>query len=334
MDNNIKGGRIHYIDYLKSIALCAIVIAHVAAPNVISQLRNFDVILMVICSGLLARNSTKKFKKGYGEYFISRIKRLIIPTWAFLIVYFLFSYLIGQKQDFMVIVDTFLFQHTGIGYTWIILVYLICALSLPIVSKINANPWGMTFWGVLLLLQEIICKCEFITTNHYLESICCYIVPYVFAYWCGYWFEIMSKSIRNGIVGGSFIIVLSCAVAMIYSDKSILTISAYKFPPRLYYWSYGILIGCLLLVLFKNLKISQESRLVAFISRWSLWIYLWHIIPVKIAERVFIGNNLWIVRFIFVVVVTSIIMLFWCNLVGIIQKQCTDKTDLIKYMKG
>ena len=38
MDNNIKGGRIYYIDYLKSIALCAIVIAHVAAPNVISQL--------------------------------------------------------------------------------------------------------------------------------------------------------------------------------------------------------------------------------------------------------------------------------------------------------
>ena len=334
MDNNIKDGRIYYIDYLKAIALYAIVIAHVAAPNVLSQLRSFDVILMVICSGLLAEKNTKKFKKGYGDYFISRIKRLIIPTWAFLMVYFLFSYFIGQKQGLKVIIDTFLFQQTGIGYTWIILVYLVCALSLPIVNKINPNLFGGIFWGVLLLLQEIICKCKFITSNHYLESICCYIIPYVFAYWCGYWFEKMSKSIRTGIVGGSFIIVLSCTVAMVYRDKSILRISDFKFPPRLYYWSYGILISCLLLVLFKKLKISHESRLIAFISRWSLWIYLWHIIPVKIAERVFVGSNLWIVRFIFVVAATSLIMLFWCNFVKIIQKQCTGKTDLIKYMKG
>lgn len=334
MENNIKGGRIYYIDYLKSIALCAIIIAHVTAPNVISQLRNFDVILMVICSGVLAANSGKNLKKGYKSYFISRIKRLIIPTWLFLIVYFLFSYLIGQKQSFMVIVDTFLFQQTGIGYTWIILVYLICAVSLPIISKLSPNHAVITFWGVLLLLQEIICKCEFILSNHYLESICCYIVPYVFAYWCGYWFEKMGKNMRCGIVGGNFIIVVSCVVAMIHSGKNILSISIYKFPPRLYYWSYGILISCLLLVVCKNFKISKESRLVAFISRWSLWIYLWHIIPVKIAERVFVGNNLWVIRFVFVLASTSIIMLFYCNFVKFVQKHCADKTDLIKYMKG
>lgn len=79
--------RLYYIDWLKTISLFAIVVAHVQAPNIIAQIRSFDVILMVVCSGLLANRSNSAKSMSYLEYVVSRVKRLVLPTWIFLIIY-------------------------------------------------------------------------------------------------------------------------------------------------------------------------------------------------------------------------------------------------------
>lgn len=46
-----------YIDFLKMLGLLCIMLAHVNPPQIIMQLRNFDVPFMVILSGMLAANS-------------------------------------------------------------------------------------------------------------------------------------------------------------------------------------------------------------------------------------------------------------------------------------
>ena len=71
------------IDLFRVIWLLAIILAHVSAPAVIFQLRNFDVVLMVLLTGVSYELSTSKPKTlhQYLSYVYRRFKRLIIPTY-------------------------------------------------------------------------------------------------------------------------------------------------------------------------------------------------------------------------------------------------------------
>ena len=48
------------IDILKCIGLLLIILAHCSAPTFIDEIRNFDVVLLVILSGVLAENHMKE----------------------------------------------------------------------------------------------------------------------------------------------------------------------------------------------------------------------------------------------------------------------------------
>lgn len=75
----VKAGRDPYIDFLRFLGLALIILVHVNCPNLIKQIRCFDVPLMVFVSGLSC-----SYKSGdFWGYLLKRTKRLIIPTWIF-----------------------------------------------------------------------------------------------------------------------------------------------------------------------------------------------------------------------------------------------------------
>ena len=63
-----------------------IILVHVNVPNLLQQIRCFDVLLMFFASGLAF--SGKKIN-GYWEFVIPRTKRLVIPVYVFLTCFFL-----------------------------------------------------------------------------------------------------------------------------------------------------------------------------------------------------------------------------------------------------
>ena len=101
------------IDILRVIGILLIILAHVNPPGIIFQLRNFDVVMLVILSGMLSNTSYKK-SKGYFKYLVKRFIRLIIPVWIFLIVFFLGNYicyknfLFGRIYSLRTIINSFL----------------------------------------------------------------------------------------------------------------------------------------------------------------------------------------------------------------------------------
>ena len=74
-------------DLMRIIGLAAIILAHTSPPWPISQLRNFDVPLMVIVSGAVFGLSSNN-KINYFHYLIGRTARLLLPTYIFLIIFF------------------------------------------------------------------------------------------------------------------------------------------------------------------------------------------------------------------------------------------------------
>ena len=76
------------IDFLRFLCLAMIILAHMYPPGIIFQIRNFDVPLMVLVASLSFRASFRA--QAYMSYLWSRAKRLILPVWIFLSIYFLF----------------------------------------------------------------------------------------------------------------------------------------------------------------------------------------------------------------------------------------------------
>ena len=75
------------IDILKTLGIILVILAHTNPPTFIFQLRNFDVVLLVILSGSLAIKSYTK-SKNFKKYFEKRILRLAIPVIVMLSAFF------------------------------------------------------------------------------------------------------------------------------------------------------------------------------------------------------------------------------------------------------
>ena len=107
--------RNYALDILKVIALMAIMLAHVSPSGFIFQLRNFDVPLMIMISVWLSLRTIKSEKFKYSKYIYSRAKRLIVPTWIFLTIYFFICYFKGEIISIQDIVMSYT-MIDGIGY--------------------------------------------------------------------------------------------------------------------------------------------------------------------------------------------------------------------------
>lgn len=79
----------------------------------------------------------------------------------------------------------------------------------------------------------------------------------------------------------------------------------------------------------------MSNRIVGYISRWSLWIYLWHIIPVKLAEKMIVGEKFWGIRLVFVILVTGIIIYIHSLIVQFVEKRISPKySSMLAMLKG
>lgn len=150
------------IDVLRFIGISFIILAHVLPPCIILNIRCFDVPLMLFVSGLIY--SDRKVDLTF-SFFWHRIKRLIIPVYIFLTVYFAFIFFLKYFLliDFGItikhVVGSYLLMD-GIGFVWIIRVFLIIAVLTPWLIRINnvikKNRDFILGLVILILFQEYV----------------------------------------------------------------------------------------------------------------------------------------------------------------------------------
>ena len=327
--------RKYYVDVLKFIGICCLFFAHVNGPEFLENIRGFDVPMMVILSGFLAVSSFAKVSNPL-SYIWKRIKRLVIPTWMFLIIFYLCMMVSGQSVKHLDVLKSYLFQRDcGLaGGVWIIWVYLLCAVMGPILKKGMDHKWFLPVAiGVFIAYEILVASFPNLIEIRMLYYSVFTAIPYGIILLLGMYLSKLDISKRMIILVCATVVHLMLVGYYVLNQGDYQLISQYKYPARLYYLSYGLSITIILIELFRRIEDKlPRLKLITFVSEHSLWIYLWQIMMLTIVNYVINISNNWLLSWL--VLMIGSILLTWVQNFIVDRIQRKYKWKILQYFRG
>ena len=296
------------IDLLRSIGLSLIILAHVLPPPLLFNLRTFDVPLMVFVSGLTCYGKELSYS---WKYLFRRFARLVFPVWIFLTIYFVPIVLlrfigIDLGLNFRHVWGSFLLLD-GIGYVWIIRVFLLIAMITPLLIKFNKamrNQFVFTLTFSLFLCCYLLITYLGIGTDiSIVSNWLYYIIGYGFLFLLGV--RIKDFSRVGGMVFFSVMLLLFTVQAFVdvhqieWTKPIILHINDFKYPPTNVFMLYGLIMSVVVYAIVYLKRREHLNPIVRFVGCNSIWIYLWHIPFVAVTAKM---DMEWWIRYVAVYV--------------------------------
>lgn len=302
MSNTLEKGRLFHIDRLKVLGLLLVILAHVDLPLWLAQIRSFDVPLLVFVSAYLARRT---YKEGnIFAYYKKRFVRLAVPAWIFCVFFWIVQSIVLSPPTFTDIWKGITFQRDAnlLGMLWVIWVYIVCALLIPAINKMNSSFKTQSLLVLLLILYQVLCSCTPLSENRVLYCTIFTVIPYGFITYLGYWYCDMSAKNKYAWASGSLLAFGVMTLVLWLRNGVIFPVTDYKYPAQMYYLCYAIPIIVLLFELLPRLDKYKVSPIVQFVSKSSLWIYLWHILILYAVKMMIENPAYWWLQYIIVVV--------------------------------
>lgn len=289
------------IDFLRALGLLCIILAHVNPPYMLWQLRSFDVVMMVCISTISYTEYSKP--QPYFKYIKGRIKRLLFPTWQYIIlfgcVFYVISLITNTPTPYPIkAIFIGLLTFHGIGYLWIIRVFLYNAFLNPMIKTINVLKRGGQICMVLSswMLYELL-KCVVRSTGSSMilavsEATILDFMAYGIIALCSYLlYHFTDKKLLLSIG------ILVVSVAVLSLNNHDFNPNSYKYPPGLLYTSWGLLVTACSFFAIRKISIKKLPGIVQFISSNSLWIYFWHALFLTLEKEYLYIEN-WAVNWI------------------------------------
>lgn len=335
---NTNSNRDFSIDLLRFIGLSLIILAHVSTPAFLHEFRSFDVPLMVFVSGLAY---SEKSIHNIFNFYTSRTKRLLIPVYSFLIIYFLLLSLIqlagiNLNVTLKKATDTFLLLE-GIGFVWIIRVFLLVMLITPFVLHIEkitkSKNLQIAYCISIIFLQNIFIENRIFLNNFLIGEYFYYITGYGAIFMIG----IFSKNWSNKRIIYILSVLLILIVFSGLKNASFLPNSS-KYPPHGIFLYYGIFCSLLIYFIlrqsFSLAKKQKNFHIIKFTSNHSIWIYLYHIPLIQITGKII--PDFWLSRYMIVYFLSCLFMIIQLRLVERIQPKLKSLflVSFLNYLKN
>ena len=271
--NRIMKKRNPAIDRMRSIGIILVIAAHCGFPDLFQRIRDFDVVLLMFCSGMAFGLSAHPDEKPIA-YIWRRIKRLVFPVWQFLVFFFVFFGVSGRFFSLSEMAESFLLLAGGILFVWVYRVFFTSSLCNPFLKEFAQKPFKevLAVSLILLILNDIL-YLQFFSGSGMIGKLLSYLITYSVGYAVVSMLGIASdqwdtskRLIAAGVFGTIFFGFLICTRSA--------DLYAYKYPPLLYYLSYGILWSEVLSCLLEK---GTASPVTEWFSMHAMDIFLWHI---------------------------------------------------------
>lgn len=307
--------RNYKIDILRALSIILIVLAHSEPPNLIFQLRSFDVVLMTLMMSVSFYLSYKN--ESYITYVVKRFKRLIVPVWIFLTIFFAFFFILNIfiKSSFVIDIGLIVKSYSllsGIGYVWIIRIFFTISILNPFLLKFSNKTKStiskISVIIILLALQQLSASSvtdatgiKYVIFNLILSNSFGYMIISLAGMY------MIKQSKRDNILMVFLFFIMF--IFSIFFFKSF-DINLYKYPPQLLYLSYGLSISFLLwnVLSFEKVENIFRNNVVSWFSTNSLNIYYWHIISIYLINY-YVDINFWVYKFLFILLSSVVITL-------------------------
>lgn len=355
--------KIEAIDYLRGLSILAIIVIHVLAwhdRSILTEytriaylfsfrdLLQFSVVAVVLCSGFSLYRSHSSISLNFAEirqFYWKRLKRLLIPWWGFLTIFFAVHYtlnalfgsrLVDLSYDY--VLSSYL-MIGGVGFGWLVGLMIVLSLVFPFLKeayqKISRTVL-LTLICAAYLFSVIVYSANPISVfENPLSSIspvsfASFAIAFVFG-WSGIYiigflledfFNDRGKLKKEMQLTFAFI-GLSLLVRLIYGVFNLnKNLYLNKYPPTPIYLSYGLAVTFVLLLLFfsyKNFIHEHLRKILAFFSSNSYWLFMWNaltlsfIIPLL---NIFTISNVYLKLFIDI-----ILNVFLCSALVWLQKK-------------
>jgi fucose 4-O-acetylase-like acetyltransferase len=278
------------LDILKVIGLFCVILAHTNAPPSVISARSFDVPLLIVISGALCAQTVGYGNIGFLDYVRKRVIRLLAPTWIFLTFFFLTVLLLVLliRKPYPFSPSQVLSSYallTGIGYVWIIRIFILVAIAAPLLLRMKKRLSEYGFLAILALaylfyelLYGMIGPVENQAAALFVNQVLFYFIPYGVIFGVGLCLPKLSRR-AIALLLGILALILGATMLHLHAAGLSLHIAEYKYPPRFYFVAYGLTVSLVLYLATSGIGIAgrHASALIVFISSSSLWVYLWHI---------------------------------------------------------
>ncbi len=264
------------IDVLRWLALTCIVIAHVdTSSTLLFQLRNFDVPMMVFLSAVCFHSSG-----AYAAYLLKRLKRLVLPAWLFLLLYFpLMRLLAGWQPPASEVLLHFTLLTNQ--YLWIVRIFLLMAVLAPPVSWAVKGS-GAWFWCAFvagLALNEWLAH----LSRDYYYQVVVMTLSYALVFAYGAYVSRLRGKAAVTLMSVLWLLIYAVwAIWFYWHTGAYRPTQAFKYPPQLYYLSYALGVVSLLWAcrgwLARLVVRLRVAPFVCYVGSHTFWIYLWHVL--------------------------------------------------------
>jgi fucose 4-O-acetylase-like acetyltransferase len=285
MNSNIPAGgktmennRNYKIDLLRAIGILLVILAHVEPPKLILDIRCFDVVLLVLLSGM---SVSFEHYTTYWKYVFKRFKKIILPTYLTITIVFGIDTLAAvvfhtaRNYSWLLIVKSYLFLD-GYPYIWIARVFLMIALIVPLLVKINTrikkDSFFFLFLGGVFLFYFMLYLILMGNENPLIHYYLFYALPYSLVALIGIRVMTQKSFLKHALLFST--ILFAGVLLFLGCTGQSFDPNIDKYPPLIIYLSYGLFAGLWLYLICPQ----WNHPAIRWLSQNSFTIYLLHIL--------------------------------------------------------
>lgn len=334
----MKSDKNPLIDTLRAFSILVVLITHSLVPflgpshiNIIWNYLHFSVVAFVFCSGYGTIASYARYAKTNKPviwWMLKRFFRLYTPFALYIIGYWLLTYLfpgIFTGQDFrstLPFVTSSLTLFGGASMGWLPILFLELTLVTPIYLYILQNKKRIVVAFFLLfflsLLQGIF---PLPSTSSRFTAWIFWSIPCLAGGASGRIQFSKPKTKRAlAFLGISFLVLHVVLYMLLASNRLPLTLTSHKYPPDLFYFSYGFGVNAFLIILFSSTPLHHQiTAIIRFLARHSYSLLFVHWIALDGTRSLFPHSSVTFTVLFSILIAISIIWIFSC-----ITKQKSD----------
>jgi fucose 4-O-acetylase-like acetyltransferase len=270
------------IDFLRALAIVLMIWIHACfynnkQPYYLWNYAYFSVPLLVFCSGYVTVNKVKgrNFLQSF-QWVARRILRILLPYYLFLFIVGVTNIVVSRNLTITTapaLIKQALFIGNPFIY-WVVLLFLGLTVLTPAIMWINQWRFGYLFLLLIAFISSILTV--FFRPNRLFYLY--FLIPWLTVFLVGMKYQLLrlNKYRLNWLI----ILTLVISIVMFYILRILhysTVLRANKYPPNLYYLSYG-LFWIFVLIRSINLKKSNPivKQTITFISLNSYLLFYLH----------------------------------------------------------